>query len=66
MSVHAFHPGTGHALTVDDEALDHMRASGWMLLSEHQGNLAEQAAREAQQAAQAAQASGKAAKTENK
>jgi hypothetical protein len=60
MSVHAYHPGTGHAVVVDEEALDHMRASGWMLLSEHEANLAEQAARE--QAAQAAQAGGKPAK----
>jgi hypothetical protein len=56
MSVYAYHPGTGHAVVVDKEALDHMRASGWMLLSEHEANEAEAAARQAalDKAAQAA------------
>ncbi len=64
MSVLAYHPGTGASVVVSEEALDHMRVSGWLSQAEHEANLAEQAARE--QAATAAQAGGKAAKTQDK
>lgn len=65
MSVAAYHPGTGASVVVSEEALDHMRVSGWLSAAEHEANLAEQQARE-QQAAKAAQAGGKAAKTQDK
>lgn len=34
MSVHAYHPGTGADVVVTDEALAHMRVSGWMAKAE--------------------------------
>lgn len=42
MSVHAYHPGTGADVVVDNAQLDHMRASGWMLLSEYEAQQAGQ------------------------
>ncbi len=56
MSVLAFHPGTGASVVVSEEALDHMRASGWLPAAEHESNLAEAAA-----AAEAKRADSKAA-----
>jgi len=45
--VEAYHPGTDAYATVPEEALSHLRISGWLLLAEHQANLAEAEAREA-------------------
>ena len=45
MTVHAYHPDTGHELVVTDEQMEHMRRSGWVLKTEHE---------ERQRAAQAA------------
>lgn len=44
MAVHAYHPGTGADVVVDAAQLDHMRASGWMLLSEYEEQQAAQRA----------------------
>ena len=38
MSVHVVHPDSGGDLTVDDDALVHMRASGWMTAAEWEAN----------------------------
>ena len=47
MSVQAYHPETRATLTVTEGQLAHMRASGWLLLSEYQANqAAEKAAAE--------------------
>ncbi len=43
-----YHPGTELRVAVPEEALPHYRASGWLLLSEHQEN---EAAREQREAA---------------
>ncbi len=43
-----YHPGTDARATVPEEALPHLRISGWLLLSEHQEN---EAAREQREAA---------------
>jgi len=56
MSVLAHHPETGAYLAVTEEQLAHMRASGWLLASEHAEN-------QAAQAAAAAAAAKKTAKT---
>lgn len=53
MTVHAYHPETGHELAVTDEQMSHMRRSGWVLMSEHE---------ERQAAAQAAEAAQKTVK----
>jgi hypothetical protein len=45
-----FHPGTGGQAAVPEEGLPHLRASGWLLLSEHQANEAERERREAAEA----------------
>jgi hypothetical protein len=58
MSTLAYHPGTGHAVVVDDGALDHLRAAGWLSMAEHEANLAEAAAR-AEAAAEAGKSSSK-------
>jgi hypothetical protein len=42
-----YHPGTEAQVAVPAEALPHYRASGWLLLSEHQENEAQRAEREA-------------------
>ena len=47
MSVHVVHPGTGADLTVDEDALVHMRASGWMTRAEYEQNQAADAERQA-------------------
>ena len=49
-----YHPGTDATTAVPEEGLPHYRASGWLLLSEHQANEAQRAEREA-----AAKPSGK-------
>jgi hypothetical protein len=49
-----YHPGTQGQVSVPEESLPHYRASGWLLLSEHQEN---EAAREQREAA--AKPSGK-------
>jgi hypothetical protein len=54
MSVHAVHPGTGASVVVTDEALAHMRVSGWMTQAEWEEQQAAAAA--AQEAADAKQA----------
>ena len=33
-----YHPGTGAQASAPEEAMPHLRQSGWLLLSEHQGN----------------------------
>lgn len=38
--VRAFHPGTGGECVVDEEAMPHLRRSGWLLASEHEANQA--------------------------
>ena len=40
MALHAYHPETGASVMVEQGQLDHMRASGWMLRSEYEANLA--------------------------
>lgn len=50
MSVHAYHPETGHTAVVTEGQMDHMRLSGWVLHSEHLEN---EAARQAAEAAAA-------------
>lgn len=57
MSVVAYHPVTKAQVVVTEDQLAHMRASGWMLLSEHQEN---------QAAAEAASAPAKSAKSTEK
>ena len=47
MSVHVVHPESGGDLTVDDGALLHMRASGWMTRAEYEQNQAAEAERQA-------------------
>jgi hypothetical protein len=42
-----YHPGTGLRETVPEEALSHLRVSGWRLLSEHEADEAARAEREA-------------------
>ena len=42
-----YHPGTDATTAVPEEGLPHYRASGWLLLSEHQENEAQRAEREA-------------------
>jgi hypothetical protein len=56
MSVHAYHPETGASVVVTEEALAHMRVSGWMTQAEWEEQQAAAAAQEAaaQQAAPAA------------
>jgi hypothetical protein len=65
MSVHVYHPQLGESLVVGDEAVDHMRRSGWMTMAEWQ---AMQEPPEEPPAAEAkpAAAAGKTAKTEGK
>lgn len=60
MTVHAYHPETGHELAVTDEQMAHMRRSGWVLKTEHEERQA------AAQAAADAAAKGKPAKDERK
>ena len=60
MTVHAYHPETGHDLVVEAGALDLLRRAGWVLKSEHEENQA--AAAKARGAADA-QAAKDAAKT---
>ncbi len=45
--VEVYHPGTSAHATVPEEALSHLRISGWLLLAEHQANQAAAEAREA-------------------
>lgn len=42
-----YHPGTGLRETVPEEALSHLRVSGWRLLSEHEEDEAAREQREA-------------------
>jgi hypothetical protein len=59
-SVLAYHPETGAEVMTDDEAMVHLRMSGWMLRSEHEENVAaaqaaaDEAAKSAKPAAGAA------------
>jgi hypothetical protein len=64
MSVHVYHPELGESLVVGDDALAHMRRSGWMSMAEWQ---AMQAPEEppAEAKAEPVQAAGK-SKTEGK
>ena len=57
MSVLAYHPETQATVVVDDEALVHMRLSGWLTQAEHDANQA--AAAEAAATAEQAKAAGK-------
>lgn len=59
MSAHAYHPQTRADVLVDDDAMAHLRAAGWVLKSEWDEQQAAQAAAEAD----AAKAAAKAAKT---
>jgi hypothetical protein len=54
MSVHAVHPGTGASVVVTEEALAHMRVSGWMTQAEWAEQQAAAAAQEAAAEKQAA------------
>jgi hypothetical protein len=45
-----YHPGTDGQALVPEESLPHYRQSGWLLLSEHNANEADRAAREAAEA----------------
>jgi hypothetical protein len=54
-----YHPGTDATAAVPQEGLPHYRASGWLLLSEHQENEAAREQREAAEAAAASKTSGK-------
>jgi hypothetical protein len=45
--VEVYHPGTEATVAVPEEAVPHLRVSGWLLLSEHQENQAQAAEREA-------------------
>ena len=47
MSVHVVHPESGGDLTVSDDALVHLRASGWMTAAEYEQNQAADAERQA-------------------
>ena len=38
--VRAYHPGTGGECVVDEEAMPHLRRSGWLLTSEWEANQA--------------------------
>ncbi len=42
-----YHPGTQAQAQVPEEALPHLRVSGWLLLDEHNANQAAAAEREA-------------------
>ena len=42
----AYHPGTEAQVQVPEESMPHLRASGWLLLSEHLANQAQAAERE--------------------
>ena len=41
-----YHPVTEAIVAVPEESVPHLRASGWLLLSEHQANQAQAAERE--------------------
>jgi hypothetical protein len=43
----AYHPVTQAQAQVPEESMPHLRASGWLLLDEHQANQAQAAEREA-------------------
>jgi hypothetical protein len=43
----AYHPGTEAQVSVPEESMHHLRASGWLLLDEHLANQAQAADREA-------------------
>jgi hypothetical protein len=45
--VTVYHPGTGAQAVVPEEALPHLRVSGWLTLDEHNANQAEAEARQA-------------------
>ena len=45
-----YHPGTQGQVAVPEEAVPHYRASGWLLLSEHQSNEDARAQRETAEA----------------
>lgn len=59
MAVLAIHPVTGAEIVVDEEAMTHLRASGWLKRSEHEENQAAAAAAEAKSAKSAAPAAPK-------
>ena len=60
MSVHAYHPGTGHSAVMTEAQLSHMRVAGWMAKAEHdEQEAARVAAAEASAAAAAKSASAK-------
>jgi len=42
----AYHPETGATVVVGEEAMYHLRQSGWLLASEHEANQAAAAAAE--------------------
>ena len=42
-----YHPGTDARASVPEEAVPHLRRSGWVLLSEHEQNEADRVEREA-------------------
>jgi hypothetical protein len=44
MAVLAYHPETGAEIVVEDEAMVHLRGSGWLLRAEHEENVAAAAA----------------------
>jgi hypothetical protein len=48
--VTVYHPGTDAQAVVPEEALPHLRVSGWLTLGEHNANQAEAEARKAEAA----------------
>lgn len=61
-SVLAYHPETGGEATVGDEAMVHLRRSGWLLRSEHEENVAAAQKAEAEAAKSDKSAAGAASK----
>jgi len=56
----AYHPETGATVVVGEEAMYHLRQSGWLLASEHEANqaAAEQAAAPSAKTAKTAKSGG--------
>lgn len=54
-----YHPGTQAQATVDEEALPHLRRSGWLLQSEHDENQAAAAEAQAKPSSKKSESEGK-------
>jgi len=61
-SVLAYHPETGAEIMTDDEAMVHLRQSGWLTRAEHEENVATAQAAAAEAAKTAKPAAGAASK----